>query len=87
MERDRTEICKIISEMLEHPDSSGIYPTSTAYIKLEHYIEQERIIAIGWTHAGCCVSLDRGNDPRVFKVPKVLEQARKGVLSQKRIGS
>ena len=77
MERDRTEICKIISEMLDRPDSSGIYPTSMAYTKLEHYIEQERMTAIGWIHARCCVSLDRGNDPRVLEVPELLEQARK----------
>ena len=51
MDKDRTAICKIMSDMLDNPDSSGIYPTSTAYTRLEHYIESVRAEAIGWTHA------------------------------------
>ncbi len=77
MDKDRTEICKIISEMLDSPDKHGIYSTSTAYTKLEHYIEQERIMAIGWTHAEACVTLDRGGDPRITNVPMILERAKR----------
>lgn len=47
MDKDRTEICRIISEMLDNPDKCGIYPTSTAYTKLEHYVEEVRASAIG----------------------------------------
>ncbi len=39
MEKDRTAICNIISTMLDNPDKHGIYSTSTAYARLEHYIE------------------------------------------------
>lgn len=42
MDRDREKICEIISDMLDAPDESGIYPTSTAYTRLEHYCEQIR---------------------------------------------
>jgi len=30
MDKDRTEICNIISHMLDNPDKHGIFPTSTA---------------------------------------------------------
>ena len=76
MDKDRTEICKIISEMLDNPDKHGIYPTSTAYTKLELYIEGERAKAIGWTHANACSALDKGNDPRLQEVPDILDRAR-----------
>lgn len=69
MDKDRTIICNIISEMLDNPDKYGIYPTSTAYARLEHYIEGVRIEAIGWTHADNCVDLDKGNDPRLKIIP------------------
>ena len=75
MMNDRTEICRIISEMLDNPDKHGIYPTSTAYTKLELYIEQVRMEAIGWMYAYACVALDKGNDPRTIEVPKVIEDA------------
>ena len=75
MNKDRTAICDIISEMLDNPDESGIYPTSTAFTKLELYIESVRAEAIGWTHAEACVSLDRGGDPRVNNVPEMFSRA------------
>ena len=77
MKRDRTAICKIISEMLDSPDKHGIYSTSIAYTKLEHYVEQERIIAVGWSHIDACITLDNGDDPRTVEVPSILERARK----------
>jgi len=76
MDRDRTEICKIMSDMLDNPDKHGIYPTSTAYTRLEHYIEGVRAEAIGWMHANACVTLDRGGDPRTVEVPSILDQAK-----------
>ena len=77
MNRDRTEIYRIISEMLDNPDKCGIYPTSTAYTKLELYIEGERTKAIGWTHANACSNLDKDNDPRLEEIPEMLDRARK----------
>ena len=76
MDKDRTAICNIISEMLDNPDKHEIYPTSTAYNKLEHYIEGVRAEAIGWTHADACVSLDQGKDPRLQNIPEMLERAK-----------
>ena len=77
MDKDRTAICNIISDMLDNPDKHGIYPTSTAYTRLEHYIEGVRTEAIGWTHADACVALDKGKDPRLTNVPSILERAKK----------
>lgn len=75
MEKDREEICKIMSDMLDNPDDSGVYPTSTAYTRLEHYIEMQRIEALGWMHGFCCLSLDNGSDPRIENVPDIIEKA------------
>ena len=74
MKKDRTEICKIISDMLDNPDEHGIYLTSTAYTRLEAYVEQQRREALGWMQAECCTTLDRGEDPRLSEVPEVLER-------------
>ena len=77
MDKDRTAICKIISNMLDNPDKHGIYPTSTAYTRLEHYIEGVRAEALGWAHADACCTLDIGGDPRLTEVPEMLDRARK----------
>ena len=77
MDIDRTAICKIISDMLDSPDDNGIYPTSTAYNRLEHYIEGVRAEAIGWSHADSCVDLDKGDDPRIKNIPDMLERAKR----------
>lgn len=73
--KDRTVICGIISDMLDNPDKHGIYPTSTAYTRLERYIEGVRMEAIGWCHADVCATLDRGDDPRTVDVPEIIERA------------
>lgn len=75
MDKDRSEICRIISEMLDNPDKTGIFPTSTAYNRLEHYVERVRAEAIGWAHADACVCLDKGDDPRLKNVPDMLSRA------------
>ena len=77
MDKDRTAICNIISHMLDNPDKWGIYPTSTAYTRLEHYIEGVRAEAIGWTHAEACTTLDAGDDPRLLNVPEMYARAKK----------
>ena len=76
MDKDRTEICKIISDMLDNPDKHGYPASSTAFTRLEHYVEQERVRAIGWTHAECCVTLDKGDDPRLIEIPEMLDRAK-----------
>ena len=75
MKKDRTEICKIISDMLDNPDQ-GLFNTSTCYLRLEHYIEGVRMEAIGWAHADACVTLDNGGDPRLTEVPDMIQRAR-----------
>ena len=77
MDKDRKVICDIISEMLDNPNENDIYPTSTAFIKLEHYVEEVRTQALGWANADACVALDKGDDPRLWNVPDLLERARK----------
>ncbi len=77
MERDRIEIVKIISDMLDHPDDCGLYPTSTAYTRLEWYINAERMKAIGWAHTKACIAMDRKEDPRLLEIPDIIEQAEK----------
>ena len=76
MNKDRTAICKIISKMLDNPDTGGIFPTSTAYTELEHYIEGVRTEAIGWMHAYACTTLDKGCDPRITNVSDLLSRAK-----------
>jgi len=75
MDKDRTAICNIISEMLDNPDEHEIYPTTNAYDALEKYIEGVRAEAIGWTYADACVSLDKGQDYRQIEVPSILDRA------------
>lgn len=79
MNVDRTTISEIVDEMLENPDENGIFPTSTCFTRLEHYIEHVRIEALGWMHGHCCAELDKGGDPRLLEVPKIIEMARKNL--------
>lgn len=75
MHRDRKEICRIISDMFDNVNVDGIYPTSTAYARLEHYLQGVRAEAIGWAHADACAALDKGDDPRLQEVPDILRRA------------
>ena len=75
MKKDRAAICKIISDMLDSPDENDIYPTTTCFTRIEHYINGVRCEAIGWTHADACVTLDNGDDPRLTEVPLILSRA------------
>jgi hypothetical protein len=75
MDKDKKVICDIISNMLDNPDNTGIYPTGTAYTMLEHYIEEVRAEAIGWAHADACIMLDKGMDYRLVEVPDILRRA------------
>ena len=69
MDKDRSKICRIISEMLDNP--------TKAYDALETLVNDERMIAIGWTHADDCVDLDKGLDPRKKDIGKMLKRAEK----------
>jgi len=81
MKKDRTEIVKILEKMFDGVDEHGIYPTSTAYTQLEHYIQQERNIAIGCTHGACCVVLDKGDDPRTVECSGLLADIEKMIAN------
>ena len=81
MKKDRAEIVKIFATMFDGVDEHGIYPTSTAYTQLEHYIQQERNIAIGCTHGACCVALDKGDDPRTVECSGLLADIEKMISS------
>lgn len=76
MNKDRTAIFKIVSEMLDNPGECGIFPTTVAYDKLEALVQAARVEAIGWTHADACCDLDAGRDPRQKEVPEILARAK-----------
>lgn len=75
MDKDRTAICKIVSEMLDSPDESGIFQTSTAYAELEALVQTARLEGLAWAHTDACVDLDEGRDPRQKVVPEMLNRA------------
>jgi len=60
--KDRSKICEIISEMLDNPDESGIYPTTAAYNKLEQLISDVRSEAVVWMFNECYNFLQNGGD-------------------------
>jgi len=60
----RTEIYKLMSDMLDNPDETGIYPTAKFMSEMEDYCLKIRHEAIGWTWAKACTQLDKGKDPR-----------------------
>ena len=75
LKKDRKKVCEIISEMLDNPDKIGIYPTGVAYQKLVEYIQEQRVEAIGWTHAEACTTLDNGGDIRKTEISGMLDRA------------
>lgn len=82
MKQDRAAIHTIIGDMLGNPDKRGIYPTSTAFQRLELYIEQQRINALGWTLADCCLALDNGDDPPLADIPGQIARMQKELGGQ-----
>ncbi len=75
--KDREEICKIISEMLDHPDKYGIYPTGKCYNELEELIQKVRVQALGYAWSVACGHLDADKDPRDLEIPIVIDVALK----------
>ena len=80
--QDRSDICEIISKMLDNPDEHEIYPTTQAYNELEELLKKVRLQAIGWTWAEACCQLDDGKDPRKYEVPELLPRAEKDLTQR-----
>ena len=78
MNKDRTAICEIISDMFDSDKNGlGIYPTTETFNKLEKYIEHVRAETVGWCYADACVHLDNGIDYRYVELPSIYERAKK----------
>lgn len=75
IDKDRANVHRAVSEMLENPDECGIYPTGKAYDELIALIQSARHEGLGWMHAELCSRLDKGEDPRTVEVPELLEAA------------
>ncbi len=75
--QDRSKVCNIISEMLDHPDEYGIYPTTKACNQLERLLQKVRFEAIGWAWMDACLQLDNGRDPRRYEQSQLVERASK----------
>lgn len=80
MSDDRQVVCNIISEMLDNPNECGIYPTTKAYDDLVDYIEGERYVACGWSHAECCWMLDNDRDPRKEDMSEWIPRIQKDLM-------
>ncbi len=74
MERDRNEIVRIISEMLDN-QVNDIYPTTKCYDELENYIDSVRHETMGWIYAQACNLLDENKDIREIEVPEIIKKA------------
>lgn len=74
MTDNRTEICKIISTMLDNPDEHGIFHTSTAYSELELLVQQKQLEVAGFVWSEACHLLDEGEDPRTHEIPNLIEK-------------
>lgn len=73
MKRDRDEIVKLISDMIDNPDETGIYHTSSVYNALEHLVSSARFETLGWAHIYFCYCMDQGIDPRLVEIPEVID--------------
>lgn len=82
MDKDRIVICNIISKMLDNLNEHGIYNATKVYDELEAYIHNQRLQAIGWTHADCCIDLDENRDPRKKDIPEMIERAKTDLFRQ-----
>jgi hypothetical protein len=76
MERDKIVIMNVVSEMLDKGNKLGIYPTTELFNRLEKYIEQERVQALGWMHAEACTVAGNGGDIRKREVPNIIKRAK-----------
>jgi len=75
--QDRKHIYHIMSEMLDNPDSCGLYQTTKAFNELEKLVNDARLEAAGWTWALACTQLDSNIDPREYNQVNIIEQIQK----------
>jgi len=75
--QDRKHIYHIMSEMLDNPDSCGLYQTTKAFNELEKLVNGARLEAAGWTWALACTQLDSNIDPREYNQVNIIEQIQK----------
>jgi len=75
--QDRNHIYRIMSEMLDNPDSCGLYQTTKAFNELEKLVNDARLEAAGWTWALACTQLDYNIDPREYNQVNIIEQIQK----------
>ena len=60
--QDRSNVHKIIEQMLENPDKHGIYPTTMAYNKLEKLLREVRTEAVDWAWEEACTDVEMDCD-------------------------
>jgi len=74
-ERFRSEICKLMSEMLDNPDKYGIYPTAKFMSRMEDFVLKIRHETLGWAWAKACGLLDAEIDPRQYDQANLIPDA------------
>ena len=72
---DRERVHKIIREMLNNPDRSGVYPTTECYDQLTELLGEVRTEALGWAWQQACQQHDQGRDPRRTPIPEIIKKA------------
>ena len=82
MDKDRTKICDVFSEMFDNEDDCGIFPTRVAYDKLEAYCEEIRKEVLDWMYEHACGSLDDGDDLREGLAMDILEDMKTDLADQ-----
>lgn len=71
----RSDVCNIISDMLDNPGPCEIYPTSIAYDRLIRLVSRERYNALVWMHAELCSRIDNGVYHRNTDVQVLISKA------------
>jgi len=83
MSKDREAIEKIIQYVPEEGEDQGKSPLPSIIDALELYVKSERIKALGWTYADCCMTIDAGLDPKFEGVPKILQRMEADLLGKR----
>ena len=58
------------------------FDSGQLFNRLSELIDKARIEAIGWAYADCCITLDRGGDPRQTEMSGVLKRAQDDLNGQ-----
>lgn len=72
---DRERVHKIVNEMLDNPDRSGVYATTECYDQLEKLMIDVRRTAIEWTWQQACQQYTQGRDPQLTPIRELFEKA------------